>query len=429
MHVVMLSDAEITGGAAIATNRLAEGLAAKGVRVSRIIGIGDATTIPESWVRYRVFPNVSGGYIPKIVERISIPLLTRIYTKISAHRIDTLLRRINPDMINVHNIHGAGWSPEIITVCTAYAPVVWTLHDMWSFTGRCAYSYDCQKFLDGCDHLCPTKGEYPHTSWRDIPASWMTREEILRENCDLIAVTPSRWLAAEAGKGLWNDHRIEVIPNGLPLEKYRPVTRDSARATLGINDDGPFILAAAQYLFERRKGGYLLLESLQRIDEELSIITFGMDKIRLSGTGNKKVHNLGFVPEEKKILALNAADVYVHPAEVDNLPNVVMEAIACGTPVVGFNTGGVPEMVRESETGWIAPDVSIDSLTAVIRRALEDVSYGHTLRESCRKIAEREYDVVLQSDRYLNLFEDLLRLLPDSITRPSSIPRQSYRME
>jgi glycosyltransferase involved in cell wall biosynthesis len=407
MHVVMLSDLEVTGGAAIAASRLAEGLTTKDVKVSRIIGIGDATSASEAWDRYHVFPNLTGGYLPKIIGKASIYHLSRIYTKISARRIEALLRKLRPDIINVHNIHGAGWSPEIIASCTSYAPVVWTLHDMWSFTGRCAYSYECRKFLVGCDRSCPTAGEYPHTSRRYIEASWKIREEIFRENRDLVAVTPSRWLAAEAGKGLWNGHRVEVIPNGLPLDRYRPVARDSARAALGIEGDGPFILAAAQYLFERRKGGHLFLEALQGMDEELCIITFGMDKIEIPDGGNKKIFNLGFISEEKKILALNAADMYVHPAPVDNLPNIVMEAIACGTPVIGFNTGGVPEMVRESETGWIASDVSVDSLTSTIEKALGDVSHGCGMRESCRTIAEKEYNVALQAERYLELFESL----------------------
>jgi glycosyltransferase involved in cell wall biosynthesis len=407
MHVVMLSDLETTGGAAIAANRLAEGLTIKGITISRITGISDATVTPPSWEWHLVFPNLSGGYIPKIIERASIPSLTRIYTAISARRIDSLLRRLKPDIINVHNIHGAGWSPEIITSCLTHAPVVWTLHDMWSFTGRCAYSYDCRKFLIGCDHSCPTADEYPHTSRRNICESWKVRQKLFDETREnLVAVTPSRWLAVEARKGLWNSHRIEVIPNGLPLDLYHPQARATARTELGIDGDGPFLLAAAQYLFERRKGGHLFLEAVKSLDDEVSIITFGMNKLEISDKRNK-IFNLGFVSEKNKILALNAADFYVHPAPVDNLPNVVMEAIACGTPVVGFNIGGVTEMIRESLTGWIASDVSIESLTDAMKKALEDVSHGSGMRDSCRTIAEKEYDVNLMAERYLKLFRSL----------------------
>lgn len=408
MHVVMLSDMETTGGAAIAASRLAKALADKGMKISRIMGIGESSFPTNAWDSYTVFPNISGGYIPKLIEKCAIGSITRIYSKISERRIGALLNALKPDIINVHNIHGAGWLPEIISCCTAFAPVVWTLHDMWSFTGRCAYAYNCQLFMKGCDQTCPTAHEYPHTNRNNIVSAWKIREKLFSETINnLVAVTPSQWLAVEAQKGLWNGHQVMNIPNGLPLDLYRPLSRKDAKESLGISCEGPLMLAAAQYLFEKRKGGHILLETLQELEEDVSIMTFGMNKIEIQDKKHK-IFNLGFVSESKKVLSLNAADFYVHPAPVDNLPNVVMESIACGTPVVGFDTGGVPEMVREFKTGWIASDISPASLAATIDSALCDVAKGYTMRDSCRLIAEKEYDVNLQAERYMQLFQSLL---------------------
>jgi len=408
MHVVMLSDMETTGGAAIAASRLATALADKDINISRITGIADSSFPTDAWNSYTVFPNISGGYIPKLIEKCAIGSLTRIYTKISEKRIAALLKILKPDIINVHNIHGAGWLPEIISCCTEFAPVVWTLHDMWSFTGRCAYAYNCQLFMKGCDKTCPTAHEYPHTNRNNISSAWKIREKLFSENIDnLVAVTPSQWLAEEAQKGLWKGNCVVNIPNGLPLDLYRPISRVDAKNSLGVTCEGPLMLAAAQYLFEKRKGGHILLEALEDIEEDVSIMTFGMNTIEIQDKKHN-IFNLGFISEDNKILALNAADLYVHPAPVDNLPNVVMESIACGTPVAGFDTGGVPEMVREYKTGWIASDISPGSLAATIDRALCDIAKGYTMRDSCRLIAEKEYDVKRQAERYIQLFQSLM---------------------
>src|SRR5262249_5214313 len=130
-----------------------------------------------------------------------------------------LLTLARPDIINVHNLHGAapwGWGPRLVEVCLEFAPVVWTLHDMWSFTGRCAYSYDCEKFISGCDASCPTPDEEPKLPAERIHAAWEERRALYARHVDdLVIVTPSRWLAEQARRGMFARHRIEVIPYGL----------------------------------------------------------------------------------------------------------------------------------------------------------------------------------------------------------------------
>lgn len=412
MHVLMLSDLETQGGAAVAASRLAEGLCQAGQQVTRLVHLSDRRE--HDWKTVRLTAN--NGHAPSLPLRVVRRLLPTEQRQAWDER-DVLrhlrekVTELRPDAINIHNLHAAaahGWSLELADACAECAPTVWTLHDMWSFTGRCAYSYDCRKFLTGCDAACPTPSEYPALAPERIAGAWEQRRRLFKEHSHLAAVTPSRWLAREATAGLWGGHRVEVIPYGLPLDVYKPVDRELAREALEIEAHGPVLLTAAQNLTERRKGGALLGEALTHLKHKpVTLVTLGGGKPNLERDG-QHVHALGFIDHERtKVLAYSAADLFVHAAPVDNLPNVVMEAIACGTPVVGFPIGGVPDMVRPGETGWLAQEVTGVALAAAIDAALDDVQGGVDLRPSCRTVAESDYDNVHQAQRYAELFRSL----------------------
>jgi glycosyltransferase involved in cell wall biosynthesis len=216
-------------------------------------------------------------------------------------------------------------------------------------------------------------------------------------------------LAQEAREGLWKGHRVEVIPNGLSLETYRVQERNLAREALGIKACVPVILTAAQNISERRKGGKILIEALQQLSDcPFTLVTLGHGRLP-ERINDIQVHSLGYIDNERiKVLVYNAADLFVHPAPVDNLPNVVMEAIACGTPVVGFAIGGIKDMVRLGQTGWLTKEVSPEALAKVIKLALADLQQGVDLRLSCRSVAEAEYGSDLQAKRYIELFMSLI---------------------
>lgn len=179
----MISDTETKGGAAIAASHLAEALITTGHEITRIIGIKN---IDENSNHPWKSKYVNSFPFEKIVLRgIEIPskvLSNVISTALQKLHLDKLLNELQPDIINIHNIHGTKWSPEIVQTCEKHAPVVWTLHDMWSFTGRCAYNNNCRKFISGCDSTCPTPNEYPALSPNLIERSWK-----IRKKCFLIA--------------------------------------------------------------------------------------------------------------------------------------------------------------------------------------------------------------------------------------------------
>jgi glycosyltransferase involved in cell wall biosynthesis len=208
---------------------------------------------------------------------------------------------------------------------------------------------------------------------------------------------------------MWKNHRIEVIPNGLPLDVYQPLDRVAARRALGVRSSGLVILAAASNIADPRKGSAILVEALQQLTTlQPTLLTFGAGAASAGSLGIPHV-DLGPIDFERaKTLAYNAADLYVHSALADNLPNVALEALACGTPIVSFAVGGLPEIVRPGRTGWLARAVTSEALAEAMQTAISDLQAGGaTLRATCRGVAVQEYGLRLQAARYLSLFESL----------------------
>lgn len=404
MHAVMVSDLETAGGAAVAASRLADGLVDAGVHVTRLVSKGDGHV--HRWESHEI--RVRHSLPSRLARRIvSQALRDELHQHAIRGQLARDLRALRPDIINIHNIHGAGWSPEIVRTCRKVAPVVWTLHDMWSFTGRCAYNYGCPKFVSGCDATCPTPHEYPALAPERIQPAWERRRRLFATHPDVCAVAPSQWLARTAQSGLWSGHRLEVIPYGLNLETFAPLDRAQSHRELGLTAPGPVLLVSAENLTDRRKGWDLLAAAIESLaDERLTLLTMGKGTFSIPGA---EVIHLGLITDEwRQRCAYSAADLLVHPARADNLPNVLLEAIACGTPTLSFNVGGIPDVVRPGVTGWHADEVSASALATALRTALASAPGDEKLRESCRAVAEAEYSLPLQARRYRALFSELL---------------------
>jgi glycosyltransferase involved in cell wall biosynthesis len=416
MDVVILSDHASEGGAATAATRVAVSLRAVGLNPHRCFFfilddpafIGSSLDDQDSAIKRQMLRPLR-KLLPSKFPYPNTPAF-------AAQRLRHALRRLRPDVINVHNLHAAapwGWGPHLVEVCLEFAPVVWTLHDMWSFTGRCAYSYDCDNFITGCDASCPTPNESPVLAPEKIRSAWEERRAIYaRHRDDLIVVTPSRWLANQARCGMFAGHRIEVIPYGLPVgdASGASLSREAARRELGINHAGPVLLIAAFDLTERRKGAEILPRLWPHIDHRpLTVLTLGNGDVPVADP-LIEVHPLGYLDDDRrKALAYSAADALLHPAPVDNFPNVVLEALACGTPTIALPVGGLRELVRPGVSGWVAEAPTAEALGRAVAGSLRDIALGKSLRESCRELAEREYSLELQGRRYFQLFQQLQR--------------------
>ena len=392
MRVAMLSDCESVGGAAVAAARLATALELLGCDVTRIVSRGEPS---ERTIAIRA---------PfRIPVRFTKPHVASIARGFWSHRAEHALKKaldaIAPDVISIHNLHNAtvaGWSPRFVEICAKRAPVVWTLHDMWSFTGRCAHSRACEKFVDGCDETCPTPAEYPAFPPSRIREEWELRRRIIAEHPNVSAVTPSRWLANLATRGLWPSDRVTVIPNGVDTSVYKPRQRDESQRTAVI---------VMQDFRDSQKGGALLASALELLAKRgLLCVTVGKNAGRIDWHGANVRHLGWLVSEEERAAAYASADFLVHPSLAENLPNVVIEAMACGTPTVAFDVGGVGEAVREGATGWLCDSTTAVGLTRSIARAVDDIEGGRDLRESSRAYALQHYDLRIIGSRYLALF-------------------------
>ena len=400
MRIVFLSDTETQGGAGKAASRLADGLSALGHEIIRIVLFPDPD-ISGSWKRLVLRPaGVAEVGWDETPNRSAEPLVL--------DELDKMLADLAPDVINIHNLHGgikAGWSAAMAGVCADHAPTAWTLHDMWSFTGRCAYSGDCRAFVAECGSDCPTASEYPSLRPQALGEAFRSKARVLNRK-PLTAICPSVWLAGLARRGLWRRRRIEVIANGLDLSRYRPMDRREARRMLGLKEDGMIVLLAAANLADPRKGFNRAVKALSLLGSaKPAFITIGRNDGSDLANDACCVH-LGFLEGRDKIAAYCAADVYVHAAVEDNLPNTVMEALACGTPVAGFARGGVVEMVDPAMTGQLA-GLTAEDLAQAISATLTLARENPHVRRMCREAAEKRFDLLTQAKRYARLFEEL----------------------
>ncbi len=407
MRIALVSDYESSGGANIACGWLARGLIEKNHEVVRIVCNADGQEHP--WSTKTWLP-------PFYIRGLRRVGLKRAYLESARlyfiKQIAKYLHDFKPDVVNIHSLPDAlenGWDLELINFFCERWPVFWTLHDMWSFTGRCVYSENCRMFIDGCDQSCPTPNERPSLEPNLIRESWKLRGTILLKHPNLTAIAPSRWIAEEARKGLWRTNPVYHIPYGVCLKSHAVIEKDKARNLLNIPNDCPVALVVAHDLSDRRKGMALLCKALKKIkSSNLFLLTMGKGQL-LESVGIK-CRSFGYVQDLKlKNVIYSAADFLIHPAIIDNLPCVVLESLACGVPVLSFAVGGLPDMVRPGLSGWLLDEVSEDSLARGIARAIEELGVGSSMRESSRKLIEREYSDVMQAQSYSDLFQGALQ--------------------
>ncbi|MEM2130759.1 MAG: glycosyltransferase family 4 protein [Candidatus Bathyarchaeia archaeon] len=317
---------------------------------------------------------------------------------------------LNPSVINLHWV--AGGFLQIETLAKFGKPIVWTLHDMWPFTGGCHYSQGCERYTASCG-ACPqleSKSNWDLSRW-----VWHRKAKAWK-NLNLTIVTPSSWLANCAkASSLFGKLPIHVIPNGLDLEKFRPIAQPTARNLLNLPADKHLILfGATDAIREPRKGFDLLQQSLQLLSnfgpKNIELVIFGSSKPNESPNFGFNCHFLGTLNDDLSlVLAYSAADVFVAPSREDNLPNTVIESLACGRPCVAFNIGGMPDMISHKNNGYLAKPFEVEDLARGIDWVLGEQERLVKLKENARSKAEKEFSQELQARRYLSLFTELVK--------------------
>ena len=285
------------------------------------------------------------------------------------------IEEFKPDVIHLHNIHGYYVNIEILFNYLKQHPEIkkiWTLHDCWSFTGHCAYyTYaKCDKWQICCNGNCPNKKEYPQTVFSNIKSNFNKKKEIFSNVENMILVTPSKWLKDEVGKSYLKDYPIEVINNGVDINVFKP-TPSHIKQQYGI-ENKKVILGVAS-VWDKRKGLDTFIELSKELDDQYQIVLIGLNKKQIEQLHNNIIGISRTENVQELVKWYSAADVYFNPTLEDNYPTTNLEAIACGTPVVTFNTGGSPESAFAGE------DRIVDSNMQSIINAISKCIYNENV--------------------------------------------------
>jgi glycosyltransferase involved in cell wall biosynthesis len=316
------------------------------------------------------------------------------------------------NILQLYNIHGKFFSHTVLPILSKRMPVVWRLSDMWPLTGHCAYSYECERWKSGCGS-CPLLHDEPRLRADRTAMLWKTKKWIF-DRSRLHVVAPSHWIGELARQSpLLSRFPVHWIPNGVNTQVFKPLGRLVAREALGLSPAERIILFSAVETSDARKGSQLLSETLAHLRAKINF------PCRILVVGNhasswKEILPFPVTPIEtlKDDLALSlvysAADVLMYPALADNLPNGVLESMACGTPVVAFRVGGVSDAVRPGETGYLAPLRDTRNLAEGLGALLVDDDMRVRLSRNCRTVAEQEYGCDLQTRRFEKLYNEIV---------------------
>lgn len=409
------------GGAGRAAMRLHKGLLSNGQDATLIVknkknkdkGVAPVRITNHLQHADQILANfIQQEYINNNRTGLSDTLFAYPYPGIDISKTD-LIR--DADIINLHWVSNFQ-SVETVTGLLALGkPVVWTLHDENPYTGGCHYTAGCNGYMSDCNN-CPQLQNDPY----NLPHHVLNAKKKLWEG-DLTIVTPSKWLAERAKKSkVFKGFPVYAIPNSLETDLFSPVPKDYAKKKFGISADSVTILFGAEHHKEKRKGFRELIRALEHCkkndlfqsmmrDSKLEILTYGNPVREIVDLGIP-VHTLGYINDDSKMaLAYSAADIFVLPSLEDNLPNTMLESMACGTPVIAFNIGGMPDVIESGKNGILVPPFN----TEIFGDAIVDIVLNNNLRNYmshvCRKQIVKEYDLYVQTENYLNLFKKLVK--------------------
>ena len=288
-------------------------------------------------------------------------------------------------------------------------PVIWTMHDMWAFTGGCHYSQSCDNYLTHCHH-CPYLNR---PAPQDLSFRGFERKKVAFANARLQLVSPSEWLANLArSASLTRPFETHVIPNPIDTDVFKPADKRAIREKLGLLIDQPLLLFGSANTTDPRKGFSYFVEALNLLKNndlatEPAVLLFGKSAPEAVATLPFQVHSLGVLTNETDIVAAyNAADALIVPSLEDNLPNTIVESLACGTPIIAFKTGGIPEMIQHQKTGYLAQTGSAPELADGLNWLLDKTPEQHNeLSQNARQFALTHYAEAVVTRQYRQLYD------------------------
>lgn len=338
--------------------------------------------------------------------------LTRVFdlhgygSKKSTEQLVEDIKKYNPDIIHLHNVHGYYVNIDVLFnyLRTLETPIIWTLHDCWSFTGHCAnFEYvQCDRWKTGC-YDCPEKKAYPASFILDrSKKNYFEKKDLFTSLKNLTIITPSVWLSKLVEQSYLQNYPIKVINNGIDLESFKPRASDFKKQH---DIEGKYLILGVASVWERRKGLKYFLELNELLEENEVIVLVGLSKDQLEKLpkniiGIAKTHNVEELAE-----IYSAADVFVNPTLEDNYPTTNLEAQACGTPVITFPTGGSPESISDY-SGIITKMKTVECL----RQSIDEIK-ERELKVHQNEIISGAQEFFSKDDKfkeYIELYEQLV---------------------
>ena len=410
MRVLHLTEGLADGdGGSISLHRLHRGLKGAGICSEVLctakwpIGAPDDIIKLESskdWARANYF-------LKNISRRMGLPgLLDPTHRQVMRNKAF-----LDADVLTVHNILGS-CSYLAMPVLTRSKPTVFVLRDMMSFTGHCFHSLDCERWKTGCGQ-CPYPNIFPAITVDNTRLAWKLKDWAFRRS-HLAVVAQSTWMLGLARQSMLGRFPIHHIPNGIDTEIYRPHEQELCRSALNIPKGKKVLMFMVTHLTSRLKGGDLFIRAVQSLPQSLKaetvVLLLGRQGEKLANSLGLQAIYLGYVGSDLfKVMCYSAADCFVSPTRAESFPNVLLESIACGTPVVSLKVGGVPDIARHKVTGLLADPEDVDGFRDHIIELLENETLRSEMRQQCRKIALEEYSISLQAQRYIHLYQQLLK--------------------
>ncbi len=428
MKITILSTFDNFGGAAIAASRLDKSLNNNGLSSKMLVqdkkgNLPNVESIAQNWFQKKLallrsaLDRYQFAFYEKNKEVRFIFSQAKIGINIQNH---SLIRQA--DIIHLHWINFGFLSLNSLEkLFNTKKPIVWTLHDMWAFTGGCHYARECTNYEKNCGKCVqflknPSENDLSHQVWEH-------KKEIF-SNANVTIVTCSEWLAQKARESsLLKDKLIISIPNPINTDVFRPFEKSVAREYFKLSPDKKYILFGAVKISDERKGFAYFTEALSIFDvrlsnfeqttntkqlkSEIEIIIFGQAQSADFEGLPFKVNLLGKLSDVETIAkAYSAASVFVSPSIEDNLPNTIMESMACGTPVVGFIVGGIPEMIDHKTNGYLAQYKSAEDLAKGIYWTLFEADYQELVKHSRQKVLDNYAENVV-AEKYKKVYKSM----------------------
>lgn len=377
-------------------------------RIAEEIGVAAINAGWKSYIAYGRQCNPGKSQLIKIGSQVDVyrhVLLTKLFdrhglaSKHATRKFISIVTNLKPDLVHLHNIHGYYLNYPVLFdfLKACKIPVVWTLHDCWAFTGHCAYfsSIGCEKWKEKCGN-CKLLSSYPVSLFDNSIKNLVLKKHYFGECHDMTLVPVSDWLKGLVLESFLARNDIHTIHNGIDTNVFKPNKR---------NNSGKFIILGVANKWEQRKGLSSFYELRKELDDYYDIVLVGLSKKQIKSLpkGIKGIERTNSVEELAELYSM--ADAFVNPTYEDNFPTTNIEALACGTPVITYDTGGSPEAVDKS-TGFVVDkgDIAgiVDAIGAIKERGRD------YWRKACRHRAEQCFNKDRQYEQYIELYDRIL---------------------